>query len=423
MNDMYIQEVTTLLEKAFLQLEEGNWKKADIILSQVLDIQPKNPHAYFGKLMIDLKIKTEQELIYSQKSFEDNINYQRAIRFGDHNLIHKLEHAKKENIYYRAKKLIDSKKIVSHRKYVKICEELESINKNKGPNQMIDTFKNLELVSKKRNIKRLTFAAIIVIISAIVMVITNNYIIPHIKYQKTLAMYDEKYQNGLKLYNDDKFDEAKKCFDEILHYKESRKYSKKCVNNLVNDSSAVEFLHNINAALTYKEFVELYGNISKEEIRQADTNIMPYSWKYNGGFIVNDVIEYAIGTEEVIFSVFFWGTEKISEDHNSLLGQEAYVGGHFFMPNYNFAMYSDEIERAQNKENAILHNLYFRTEKEVSKEYFEKLVSYISTYEGKYISIEYLDDKYEVKWESEKYGVYLTYTLKDNMLKYGKVFA
>ena len=48
MNDMYIQEVTTLLEKAFLQLEEGNWKKADIILSQVLDIQPKNPHAYFG---------------------------------------------------------------------------------------------------------------------------------------------------------------------------------------------------------------------------------------------------------------------------------------------------------------------------------------------------------------------------------------
>lgn len=413
MNDMYIQEVTTLLEKAFLQLEEGNWKKADIILSQVLDIQPKNPHAYLGKLMIDLKIKTEQELIYSQKSFEDNINYQRAIRFGDHDLIHKLEHAKKENIYYRAKKLIDSKKIVSHRKYVKICEELESINKNKGPNQMIDTFKNLELVSKKRNIKRLTFAAIIVIISAIVMVITNNYIIPHIKYQKTLAMYDEKYQNGLKLYNDDKFDEAKKCFDEILHYKESRKYSKKCVNNLVNDSSAVEFLHNINAALTYKEFVELYGSFSKEDIRYTTCYIKPDSLKYSGGLKK---------PSKIITYLYFWGNNKISQEHYSMLGQEAYFGGGFIPTIIGFELYKHEVDYAQNKENTVLSSLFFSTTKNITKECFDELVSYISKYEGKCNNIEYTDKEYKAKWINEECEYTLTYTIKDTKIKYEKKF-
>ena len=75
--------VEPLLVRAFMFLEDGEWDKADEFCEQVLNLEPKNALAYLGKLMADVKVKKKEDLKNLQKSFEDNGNYQKILRFGE----------------------------------------------------------------------------------------------------------------------------------------------------------------------------------------------------------------------------------------------------------------------------------------------------------------------------------------------------
>ncbi len=79
--------IAPLLERAFIFLEDGNWQEADEYCEKVLDIEPKCAQAYLGKLMAEYKVCTQEKLADCEKSFEDNSNYQRVIRFGDKELV------------------------------------------------------------------------------------------------------------------------------------------------------------------------------------------------------------------------------------------------------------------------------------------------------------------------------------------------
>lgn len=72
----------TLLKRAFMFLEDGEWAKADEKCESVLDIDPENPLAYLGKLMIDLRVTVREQLGQARVSFEENKNYVKIIRFG-----------------------------------------------------------------------------------------------------------------------------------------------------------------------------------------------------------------------------------------------------------------------------------------------------------------------------------------------------
>ena len=72
----------TLLKRAFMFLEDGEWAKADEKCESVLDIDPENPLAYLGKLMIDLRVTVREQLGKARVSFEENKNYVKIIRFG-----------------------------------------------------------------------------------------------------------------------------------------------------------------------------------------------------------------------------------------------------------------------------------------------------------------------------------------------------
>lgn len=75
--------IDSLLKRAFLFLEDGEWDRADDLLEQVLNQDPENTQAYIGKLMIDLRTGTKEELSKSYNAFDDNNNYKKALRFGD----------------------------------------------------------------------------------------------------------------------------------------------------------------------------------------------------------------------------------------------------------------------------------------------------------------------------------------------------
>ncbi|MBO5020791.1 MAG: toll/interleukin-1 receptor domain-containing protein [Clostridia bacterium] len=78
--------VKALLDRGFMALEDGEWKKADEFFEQVLNFDAKLAEAYLGKLMAELKVRTQDELKNCEKPFDEKNNYQKAIRFADDRL-------------------------------------------------------------------------------------------------------------------------------------------------------------------------------------------------------------------------------------------------------------------------------------------------------------------------------------------------
>ena len=76
----------SLLERAFLFLEDGNWESADTYCEKVLDIEPKNARAYLGKLLTELHVSKEEDLAYYKAAFDNSNQYQKVIRFADEEL-------------------------------------------------------------------------------------------------------------------------------------------------------------------------------------------------------------------------------------------------------------------------------------------------------------------------------------------------
>ena len=77
--------VESLLKRAFMFLEDGNWQSADEYAEKVLDINPEKAEAYLAKAMVDLKVKTRAAFADSP-GLEDNSNIAKAMRFGSNAL-------------------------------------------------------------------------------------------------------------------------------------------------------------------------------------------------------------------------------------------------------------------------------------------------------------------------------------------------
>lgn len=138
-----------LLERMFMFLEDGDWNNAGQYCEKVLDLEPKNAEAYLGKLMVDLKIRRESDLAASATDFENNSNYQKALRFGDQKLKEKLENYNKQAIYGSALKKKQEAKTSDD---YKNAEQLfESLGTYSDAQEQIEECKQLMLESIYQN--------------------------------------------------------------------------------------------------------------------------------------------------------------------------------------------------------------------------------------------------------------------------------
>ncbi|MCH5194290.1 MAG: tetratricopeptide repeat protein [Oscillospiraceae bacterium] len=83
--------VGSLLKRAFMFLEDGKWEQAKQYCERVLDIDPENGRAYLGKLMADVHVSREADLADVAVDYQHNNNYERAIRFGDPQMVNDLK--------------------------------------------------------------------------------------------------------------------------------------------------------------------------------------------------------------------------------------------------------------------------------------------------------------------------------------------
>lgn len=82
-----VVNIEALLKRAFLFLEDSDWKAADKYCEKVLDMDPENARAYLGKLLAEYHIRTFQTLTICLHPFDESSNYQKILRFGDEKLI------------------------------------------------------------------------------------------------------------------------------------------------------------------------------------------------------------------------------------------------------------------------------------------------------------------------------------------------
>ena len=75
-----------LLKRAFMFLEDGDWDSANEYCEKVLDLDPECAEAYVGKLMAELQVKKQDDLKDRAEIFDDSSNYQKAIRFANEEL-------------------------------------------------------------------------------------------------------------------------------------------------------------------------------------------------------------------------------------------------------------------------------------------------------------------------------------------------
>ena len=95
----------SLLKRAWLFLEDENWKQADEYCERILDINPEMGEAYLLKLLSELRIQRVEQLPASDKPLDENINYKKAIKFLEQSKGQQLVDANlqiKENILQEA---------------------------------------------------------------------------------------------------------------------------------------------------------------------------------------------------------------------------------------------------------------------------------------------------------------------------------
>lgn len=107
-----------LLKRAFMFLEDGEWQEAYNYCEKVLDLDPECAEAYLGKLMAQERASVRDDLANCKNPFNGNDNYRKVMRFGDEKLAAELEgyiahinerneHDRLEGIYGKAEKAMN----------------------------------------------------------------------------------------------------------------------------------------------------------------------------------------------------------------------------------------------------------------------------------------------------------------------------
>ena len=74
------------LERGFLALGDGDFTKADSFFENVLNLNPHNSEAYFGKLMVEMRVTKQEQILTSPNYLKEYANFEKAVRFANQQL-------------------------------------------------------------------------------------------------------------------------------------------------------------------------------------------------------------------------------------------------------------------------------------------------------------------------------------------------
>ena len=151
-------DTAPLLKRAFMFLEDSDWKSANEYCEKVLDIDPECADAYLGKLMSELRVGRKENLKNCAQPFEDRNNYQKTIRFGNDAMKKQLEeciefiyerneNARLEGIYNVATDMMNDAE--TENAYLAAAEEFLTIPECKNSKELADKCKENAEIARK----------------------------------------------------------------------------------------------------------------------------------------------------------------------------------------------------------------------------------------------------------------------------------
>ena len=175
------------MKRAFIFLEDGNWKDADEYCERVLDLDPENAQAYLGKLMAELHVNKQDLLGEYENGFEDNQYYLKVRRYADKSLNDKLDEYIK-NIEY-----------INDEKAYQLS--LDLMKSAKTEEEFINLSESFDLLENFKDSKELYNLCL----------------------QKAeICQKDEKYDFAKGLMSSENYKTAIDCFNEILGWKDAQ---------------------------------------------------------------------------------------------------------------------------------------------------------------------------------------------------------
>lgn len=226
----------SLAERAKIFLEDGNFDQAEIYCEKALDADPRNAEAYLGKLLAELKLTDENQLMDVRKPIGRNDNYEKAYRFADDALKKRLCTYEMNSRYLYAVSLMEGNASQSNLvKAISIFETLGAYSgaaegKSKAERQLREIGENDYLEAKALvenstdgrdyiKAKKILEEAGADPRSADLIAICNEKL-------------EEKYQKAYELlrhaHSADDFSYVQKLFEEINGYKDSGRHAFTC---------------------------------------------------------------------------------------------------------------------------------------------------------------------------------------------------
>ena len=249
--------IAPLLKRAFMFLEYGEWASADEFAEKVLNIDPECAEAYLVKLMGDVKCKKRELLKECSLPFDDNNNYQKAIRFGDAEFKTEfdgyIKYIAERNEFERLSSLYDKASVLMREnKHSEAYEILKSIIDYKDSEDLAklccDEIEKKTKKSEKNKKVVKNIAAILLVVIVTVLVCWDEV--------ADAIEFSTKYKNALALMEKGDYNEAITAFWDISGYKDSYEKIEEC-NIAILDSNYDEAVllmekgRNVEAAIAF----------------------------------------------------------------------------------------------------------------------------------------------------------------------------
>lgn len=120
------------IERGLLALEDRNFSQATVFFESALNLNAHNSEAYFGKLMVEMQITKQEQMLTSPKPLKEYVNFERAVKFADPQLKAEL---------LRMERMVQD--TLNKQKYSSLIKEINDSNPPEKWDELSEAFKSI----------------------------------------------------------------------------------------------------------------------------------------------------------------------------------------------------------------------------------------------------------------------------------------
>lgn len=226
----------SFVQRAMLFLEDGEFEQAEQYCEKALDADPRNAEAYLGKLLAELKLTDENQLMDVRRPIGRNDSYEKAYRFADDELKKRLSVYEMNSRFQYASSMMESK--ASHSSLIKAISIFETLGDYSGAaekkNQAVRMLRETEesdYLEAKALIENPADGGSYIKAKKILEEMTadpRNTELIGICNEKLEEKYQKAYELLRHAHTADDFSYVQKLFEEISGYKDSGRHAFTC---------------------------------------------------------------------------------------------------------------------------------------------------------------------------------------------------